>query len=63
MKAARTKKKNAPRRDWTSADLRELKKYSKARTPVEKVSKAMKRTIGALRVKASQLGLGLGHQR
>jgi hypothetical protein len=25
--------------------------------------KATKRTIGALRVKASQMGIGLGHQR
>ena len=61
MKAAKTKK--AARREWTAADLRDLKKHSKARTPIEKVSKAMKRTIGALRVKASQLGVGLGHQR
>lgn len=62
MKAAKTKKK-AARREWTAADLRDLKKHSKARTPIEKVSKTMKRTIGALRVKASQLGVGLGHQR
>ena len=32
-------------------------------TPIEKISKETKRTIGALRVKASQLGIGLGHQR
>ncbi|MET3911388.1 hypothetical protein ABID59_005751 [Bradyrhizobium sp. S3.3.6] len=62
MKAAKAKKR-APRREWTAADLRALKKHSKARTPIEKISKAMKRTIGALRVKASQLGVGLGHQR
>ncbi|WP_426439671.1 hypothetical protein [Bradyrhizobium genosp. P] len=61
MKAAKTKK--TPRREWTAADLRDLKKHSKARTPIENVSKAMKRTIGALRVKASQLGVGLGHLR
>jgi hypothetical protein len=61
LKAAKTKK--TSRREWTAADLRDLKEHSKARTPIEKVSKAMKRTIGALRVKASQLGVSLGHQR
>jgi hypothetical protein len=60
----RTAKKNkALRREWTAADLKALKMHSKARTPVEKVAEATKRTIGALRVKASQLGIGLGHQR
>jgi hypothetical protein len=59
----RSNKKKQTRRDWTAADLRSLKKHSKDRTPVAKVSKEMKRTIGALRVKASQLGFGLGHRR
>ena len=58
----RTNKKQT-RREWTAADLRSLKKHSKDRTPVAKVSKEMKRTVAALRVKASQLGFGLGHQR
>ena len=57
------KKKKPSRREWTAADIRDLKKHSKARTPVGKISKATKRTIGALRVKASQMGIGLGHQR
>ena len=48
---------------WTKEDVRELKSHSKARTPVVKVSKAMKRTIGALRRRASIIGVGLGHQR
>jgi hypothetical protein len=56
-------KKKTLRREWTAADVKILKMHSKARTPVEKVSKATKRTIGALRVKASQMGIGLGHQR
>lgn len=57
------KTKKPTRREWTAADLKALKGHSKQRTPLLKVSKEMKRTIGALRVKASQLGLGLGHQR
>jgi hypothetical protein len=46
-----TKKKNgkAVRREWTKADIKELKAHSKARTPVAKISKETKSTIGALR--------------
>jgi hypothetical protein len=48
---------------WTKEDVRALKAHSKARTPVAKVSKVMKRTVGALRRRAGILGLGLGHRR
>jgi hypothetical protein len=48
---------------WTGADCRKLKAHSKARTPVAKISKEMKRTIGALRQQALKLGIGLGHRR
>ena len=51
------------RKEWTKENLRELKTHSKAKTPVAKISKAMKRTIGALRQKAFALGLSLGHRR
>ena len=47
----------------TKEDVRTLKAHSKARTPVTKVSKVMKRTVGALRCRAGILGLGLGHRR
>jgi hypothetical protein len=50
-------------RPWTKEELRTLKAHSKARTPVVKVSKVMKRTVGALRRKAGVLGVGLGHLR
>ena len=50
-------------RPWTKEDFRTLKAHSKARTPVVKVSKVMKRTVGALRRKAGILGVGLGHLR
>jgi hypothetical protein len=43
--------------------VRTLKAHSKARTPVIKVSKVMKRTVGALRRRAGILGVGLGHRR
>ena len=48
---------------WTKANVAELKKYSKEKLPVAKISKAMKRTAGALRQKALHLGLPLGHRR
>jgi hypothetical protein len=48
---------------WTKEDVRTLKAHSKARTPVTKVSKVMKRTVGALRRRAGILGVGLGHKR
>ena len=50
-------------RAWTKKDFAELKAHSKAKTPVSKISKVMKRTTGALRRKAGILGIGLGHQR
>ena len=48
---------------WTKAMHAELRKHSKVRTPVAKISKLMKRTIGSLRQQALKLGIGLGHQR
>ncbi|WP_342710183.1 hypothetical protein AAFG13_38440 [Bradyrhizobium sp. B124] len=56
-------KKRVKRREWTKADIKDLKVHSKARTPVIKIAKITKRTIGALRQKALHLGIGLGHQR
>jgi len=58
-----TKARITKRKAWTKAHSAELRKHSKARTPVVKISKAMKRTIGALRQQALKLGIGLGHQR
>jgi hypothetical protein len=51
------------RQAWTKQNVKELKEHSRAKTPVVKISKAMKRTIGALRQKAFSLGLSFGHQR
>ena len=60
---AKAAKKRVKRREWTNENLRELKAYSKAKTPVAKISKLTKRTVGALRQKALHLGLSLGHRR
>jgi hypothetical protein len=48
---------------WHFQRHAELRKHSKAKTPLKKIAKAMKRTEGALRQQAMKLGLGLGHQR
>lgn len=53
----------AKRKRWTKPLLAELRRHSKARTPVAKIAKQMKRTEGALRQQALKLGIGLGHQR
>jgi hypothetical protein len=57
------KAKKTLRREYTKAEVKELRAHSKARTPVAKIVKLTKRTEGALRQKALALGIGLGHQR
>lgn len=58
-----TRAKRVARRDWSAQDERELRKHSKGRTAVKDISKALKRTAGALRKKAHSLGISLGHRR
>jgi hypothetical protein len=54
------KKQTQIRKAYTRDDLKALKQYSKARTPISNVAKTMKRSVPALRAKAHQLGIGLG---
>jgi hypothetical protein len=66
--AKKTKKavkatKKIVRREYTRVDVKELRAHSKAKTPVDKIAKLTKRSVGSLRQKALQLGLGLGHRR
>jgi len=56
-------KKIVMRREYTNADVKELRAHSKARTPVAKLAKLTKRTEGSLRQKAIKLGIRLGHRR
>jgi hypothetical protein len=51
------------RRAWTKQNLQELRRHSRAKTPVAVISKQTKRTASALRKKAANLGLPLGHRR
>jgi hypothetical protein len=61
--AKKTKQAKKTRREYTKEDVKLLRAHSKARTPVARVSKLMKRSEGSLRQKARVLGIGLGHQR
>jgi hypothetical protein len=56
------KRRNGKRVRWTGAEDRALKAHSRKRTPVVKISKEMKRTVGALRQRALGLGIPLGHR-
>ena len=60
---AKKLKKKARRIAWSRAHHAELRKHSKAKTPVARISKMMKRTVGALRQQAIRLGIPLGHRR
>lgn len=62
MMAKKTKKK-VVRREYTKADVKELRSHSKAKTPVDKIAKLTKRSVGSLRQKALKLGISLGHRR
>ena len=60
---AKKAKRRGKREAWTKSNLAELRKYSKDKLPVKKISRLMKRTARALRTKASVLGIRLGHRR
>jgi hypothetical protein len=60
---AKTTKKQAVRKPYTKEDVKTLRAHSKAKTPVAKIVKTMKRTEGSLRQKALKLGIRLGHLR
>ena len=60
---AKKAKKTVLRREYTKADVKELRVHSKAKTPVAKIAKLTKRTEGSLRQKALKLGIRLGHRR
>ena len=51
------RKKRVVRRDWTRADVKELRQHSRIKTQVKTISRALKRTPGSLRQKARALGI------
>ena len=63
IEVAKKAKKKIVRREYSKADVKELRAHSKAKTPVIKIMKLAKRTEGSLRQKARNLGISLGHRR
>lgn len=61
--AKKSKAKISKRRPWSKDLIADLKRHSKAKTPVVKIAKLMKRTPGAIRQKGVVLGIPLGHRR
>jgi hypothetical protein len=51
-------KKSAMRRSWTRDDMRTLKSLAR-KEPLETIAKALRRTSGATRQKATQSGISL----
>jgi hypothetical protein len=56
---AKTTKKKIVRREWTKADVRQMKAMAKTKVGVGKIAKALKRTPGATSVRAAMLGVSL----
>ena len=52
---AKKAKKTVVRREYTKADVNELRAHSKAKTPVAKIAKLTKRSVGSLRQAANEL--------
>jgi hypothetical protein len=63
VKKAKKKVAKRARREYTRTEVKELRAHSKAKTPVDRIAKLTKRSVGSLRQKAFALGIGLGHQR
>jgi hypothetical protein len=61
--AKKTKKATAVRRLYTKEDMKDLRAHSKAKTPVARIAKLMRRSEATLRQKALAMGLPLGHRR
>ena len=57
--AKKSVKKTTKRRAWTKADVRALKAMARRKTPAAEIARSFKRTLGALRQKAQNLGISL----
>lgn len=55
---AKTKKKIV-RREWTKADIKQMKTMAKAKAGATKIAKALKRTPAATTTMANKLGVSL----
>ena len=53
------KRKTPERREWTATDIHKLKGLAKKKAGVDKIARALKRSVAATAVKASNLGVSL----
>ena len=60
---AKKTKRRTKRVAWTKSHLAELRNYSRDKLPIKKISRLMKRSVGALRQKARNLGIRIDHRR
>jgi hypothetical protein len=51
------------RREWTAGDVRTLKSLALKKTAARPIARTLKRTEGAIRQKAFQLGVSLDSRR
>ena len=54
-----TKKKTTTRREWTAIEIHKLKGLAKKKTGVDKIARALKRSVAPTAMKASNLGISL----
>jgi len=53
------KTKKVVRREWTKADVKQMKTMARAKLGVTRIAKSLKRTPGATSVMAAKLGVSL----
>jgi hypothetical protein len=52
-----------PRRDWTAREVKKLRQYSEQKSPIAEIGRVLHRSESALRQKAHELGIALGHRQ
>jgi hypothetical protein len=51
------------RRDWSKADLRQLKTMARTKTPARHIGRSLRRSEGAVRQKAYAIGVSLNTRK
>ena len=59
MESGLAKKKKAIRREWAKDDVRQMKMLAKQRVGAATIAKKLKRTLAAVKMRASVLGVSL----
>jgi hypothetical protein len=52
-----------PRRNWTAAEVNKLRQFSQLKLPIAEIQNVLRRSEGALRQKAHELGIALGQRQ